>query len=323
MYESRVLAFSDLKRDTTLAKIKDKYTNTTILAERAISVDLFGLVDAQVGPYHTARMLKNSKAAVYYHCVVESRLAVENLHQLESQFVQVFNFGVKRKINPLFLASDRAYYGLPIGTGNQPKLTTEDEIMNFAPVLVEGDAARMAVVGAVAMVFPTAAEIDLARADARIKINAESVAKDAFGTASRALAALNLIVDPLIKQCADAAEAFFSALTDSAKREACTDWGNVYISVGSGSVLKFTVLDFTTHEPVDLMEGQVNQNGDSALSDATGVLILNTTVVGTAAVNFSKIDSSTGLETYEPYAFDITIVDKSNVQYTVYVKKLA
>ena len=249
-------------------------------------------------------------------------MAVEYVHQLESQFVQVFNFGVKRKINPLFLASDRAYYSLPIGTGILPKLTTEDEIMNFAPVIVDGDAERMAVVGAVAMVFPTAAEIDLARADARTKINAESVAKTAFGNASRALAALNLIVDPLIKQCADSAEAFYSALSDSAKREACTDWGNAYISVGSGSVLTFHVFDFVTHEPVNLIEGQVNQNGDSALADGTGTLILHTTVLGHSLINFLKIDPSTGLEMYEPYAFDTTIVDKSTVEYTVYVTRL-
>ncbi|HWY12679.1 MAG TPA: hypothetical protein VN026_15205 [Bacteroidia bacterium] len=322
MYQKRILPFTDLGRDNAMTICWEKYNSSTA-PNRVINVTIYAELNSRKVPYHVARMLKNSTASTYYNAVKDAILAVDYLHQLESQFIQVFNFGVKRLVSPLFLAGDRSFYGLDISTGNLPKLTTEAEVMAFGPTIVDGDASRMAVVGAVAMVFPTAGEIDAARIDARNKINAESTAKDAFGSASRALIALNLLVDPLIKQCADSAETFYSRLPAPAMRDACIGWGNVYISVGSGSVIKFTVLDSITHLPVDLMEGQVNKNGDSALSDPTGVLILNTTVVGTAAVNFSKINPSTGLEMYAPYAFALDIVDKSNVEYTVYVVKLA
>lgn len=321
MNEKRVLPFTDASRDTFMTKFWEKY-NSTLAPNRVINVTIYAELNSRKGPYHIALMLRNSTASAYYNAVKDANLAVNYLHQLESQFVQVFNFGVKRLVSPLFLAGDRAFYHLDITTGNQPKLTTEDEIMNFAPIIVEGDASRMSVVGAAAMVFPTAAEIELARLDARTKINAESTARDAFGTASRAVLALNLLVDPLIKQCADSAETFNSRLPAPAMRTACIEWGNVYISVGSGSVLKFHVLDSVTLLPVDLMEGQVNQNGDSALTDASGTLILNTTVLGNSLINFSKIDPSTGLEMFEPYAFPIDIADKSNLEFTVYVVKL-
>src|ERR1035437_10162372 len=143
MYQARILPFTDLGRDNAMTIAYEKY-NSTLAPNRVFNVTIYAELNTRKAPYHTARMLRNSTASAYYFAVVEANLAVDYLHQLESQFIQVFNFGVKRLVSPLFAAADRSFYGLDISTGNLPKLTTEAEVMAFGPTIVDGDAARIA-----------------------------------------------------------------------------------------------------------------------------------------------------------------------------------
>jgi hypothetical protein len=127
---------------------------------------------------------------------------------------------------------------------------------------------------------------------------------------------MNIDVDLLILQMWNETETFYGKLPISAMRNSSRDWGVIYITYGSGSVINFTILDFDTHLPIELVEGQVNENGDKGNSNPLGILGLHTTVIGNAHVTFTK----EGI--YQELIFPLTIVDESTVSYTVYLKKV-
>jgi hypothetical protein len=224
--------------------------------------------------------------------------------------------GINRSINPLYKASDRRFFNLPLSTGKQPKLTLESEIMDFAPIIFDGDAERMLVPGANPLTVATPAEIEAQRVIAQAAIDARGLAKTAKDTADRLVASMNIDVDLLILQMWNETETFYGKLPISAMRNSSRDWGVIYITYGSGSVINFTILDFDTHLPIELVEGQVNENGDKGNSNPLGILGLHTTVIGNAHVTFTK----EGI--YQELIFPLTIVDESTVSYTVYLKKV-
>ncbi len=306
---------SNASRDNAMTIAFNKFNNTADPLKRAITQATFDEIVVRKVPYHNARLDEQGKNAAYYAAVHEADKQVQYLHELESECIQIFNLGIRRSINPLYKKSDRAYFALPIETGKLPKLTMEAEIMNFAVVIYEGNILRMAVIGATVMLVATPAQIEAQRVIAQAAIIARGLAKDAMDTADRLLVTMNVDVDLLILQIWKDAEAHFAKQEIETRRNSCRDWGVIYVTYGSGSDITFTVLDFDDHSPINLAEGQVNENGDKGNSNPLGILPLHTTVIGNAHVTFTKAGF------YQELVFPLTIVDESNVSYTVYLKK--
>jgi hypothetical protein len=316
MYIRITYPTSNAGRDNAVTIGFNKYAATSDPTKRVYSSATHDMMVAQKVPYHNARLDEMGKNAAYYAAVRNADLQVKYLHQLESECIQIFNFGIVRIISPLYLKTDRSFFGLPIETGKQPKLTTEAEVMNFAVVIFEGDALRMAVPGANPILVATPVEIEAQRVVAQTAIDARGVAKEAMDTADRLLVTLNVDFDLLILQMWKETETFYATQEETAKRNSSRDWGVVYVTYGSGSVITFTLLDFDTHLPIDAANGKVNENGDSNNSNAEGVLPLHTAVIGSAHITFTK----PGI--YQELVYPLVIVDESNVSYTVYLKKV-
>ena len=316
MYTGITYPRSNAGRDNAMTIGFNRYNSTADPLKRAITSITYDEIDVRKGPYHLARLDEMGKNAAYHLAVIEADKQVNYLHDLESECIQIFNLGIKRSINPLYKKSDRSYFGLPIETGRQPKLTMEAEIMSFALVIYEGNILRMLVPGATVMLVATPTEIHAQMLVAQAAINARNVAKEAMDTADHLLDTMNVDVDLLILKMWKEIEAFYAKEEEATMRNSSRDWGVIYVSYGSGSDITFTVLDFDDHTVLEDVEGQVNENGDKAVSDAAGILPLRTTVVGAATVTFKKNPL------YQELEFPLTIVDESTVAYTVYMKKL-
>jgi len=110
---------------------------------------------AQQPAYKLAMAAIGPLKAVYYNSAHDKEAKGVACAMFSSHFIQTFFMGVQRGV---FAVGDLAYYGLD-ESGTVPPMDSEEEILEVAQKIVDGDINRMAVAGAVAMSMPTAAEV--------------------------------------------------------------------------------------------------------------------------------------------------------------------
>jgi len=173
-----------------------------------------------------------------------------------SHFIQVFDFGVKRKKFP---AAARAFYRLDVNSKKLPRLTQESDITHWGDIIESGDAARITAGGA-AMSNPTAAEVKTAVDDFRTKNIAQSNMKDAFDKAQEAVMALAPKARKVIKKIWDEVETFYNEEKAPSRRRKGREWGIVYTS-DVEIIFHFTVTD-TGNAHIDNAAIELDETGN-------------------------------------------------------------
>ncbi|MFN0275917.1 MAG: hypothetical protein ACKVPJ_09245 [Chitinophagales bacterium] len=126
--------------------------------------------------------LATAAANLYTHTPGKTS-AVDDVKMFASHFIQVFNLGVARGKYP---AGHRAFYNLDVNSNAVPVMGTEEEIMQVAKDIVDGNLLRLAAGGA-AMENPTAVEVGTKRNAAENLRIAQSNLKDALDAKQEAL----------------------------------------------------------------------------------------------------------------------------------------
>ncbi len=144
--------------------------------------------------------------------------------KLISQFIQVFDFGIKRGI---FKAADRRYYGLPADSSALPSLGREEDVIGWANNLIKGEKLRVEA-GGTAMINPAIEKISDAMAEFLETSNVQMMAKQEFITKQLILAKMIPTLDQLIRDAWDELNFFYRKEEPAAKRRILRTWGVVY-----------------------------------------------------------------------------------------------
>ena len=147
-----------------------------------------------------------------------------------SHFFQVFNLAVLREE---YAESDRAYYQLDVNSSAGPKLTTDEDLVEWAGNLASGETARVTAGGAAGganMAKPSAAEVAAQYDIFEPLLTAHTSTKDAYDNEQEAVAAMRNQADDIIGDIWD--EVLFTYRKDDAPsmRRKARENGVVYIS---------------------------------------------------------------------------------------------
>lgn len=210
----------------------------------------------------------------------EKEQAADWLRMLCSQFIQVFNFTIERGENT---ADDRLYYGLDKETGKLPSMTSEDDLKDVSLNLIEGEANRVAA-GGTAMSNPDIALIFAADGQFNKKVTEHQTAGLELIDAQNELNLLVPEADKVIKKIYDEAETHYNELEPSAQREACRNWGVIYISVGDITAVTVRVQDADGTPRPGLEVKLVEAAGNKLITNEAGEVLFDTKVVGPATL---------------------------------------
>jgi len=151
-------------------------------------------------------------------------IAQRKTRKLNSQFIQVFNFGVTRGI---FKATDRRYYQLPVDNPAVPLMSKEEDVIRWANNLIAGEKLRVEA-GGTAMINPAIEKISDAMAEFLETSNVQMMAKQEFITKQLILAKMIPTLDQLIRDAWDELNFFYRKEEPAAKRRILRTWGVVY-----------------------------------------------------------------------------------------------
>lgn len=229
--------------------------------------------------------------------------ARQSTHMFISHFIQVFNLGVEREVYP---ASARAYYGLTVSTGNQPKLKTDEDLLQWANNIKDGEAARVAA-GGTAMSNPTAAEVEAQLTALTPLLASLTTAKDAYDDEQEDVAALRSEADDILADIWD--EVLFTFRKDEAPsmRRKAREYGVVYrMSKGEEpSPAEYsaqgTVTDTEGNPLVEVEVTDVASN-TTVYTDAEGKYLMPKLPAGNRSIRFKKND-------YQEQTLPVTVTD--------------
>ncbi len=224
------------------------------------------------------------------------------LHMTCSHFMQVFNFAVERHVFP---KDARTFYGLDKETGKLPSMNTEDELKAVALHLKKGEDDRIAAGGA-PMTNPSIGDVTALSDDFNKFVTDHQTATLALIAAQSQVNEQVIEADKVIKKIYDEAEAVYNELDAPAQREACRQWGVIYISVGSNTLVTVQVnhLDGSPYAGIEVK--LVEAAGKKLITNTQGKVVFDTKVVGNATVEVRLLPGYDG----NPNAtLDITIVE--------------
>lgn len=280
----RKLPGSDVTRDRALIKAKAK--NDSLAApDRFLTTPTQNRLNA-IQPLLRSHMLARSVAlanqADSTSTVELNKIAAK---MVTAHFISAFDNGIKRNV---FVPAHRAHYALPVGNDTLPRLVTEEEILQVGDQIIAGDVTRLAAGGA-AMSNPSPAEVGVAITNFRTNNNAQSNLKDAFDDAQQRVEDDRPEADAVIKKVWDEVETHFNEETITSKRRKAREWGVIYVS---DVKLKFTfhVNDSANGNAIENVLGQLIETENEKLSDATGLLVIESTITGQATFRFTHAD---------------------------------
>lgn len=190
-------------------------------------------------------------------------------------------------------AAQRPLYSLDINETGTPKLSSEQDILDWGENGHDGEAARIAA-GGVPITFPSLTDLDTATSDFKIKNLNQATAKTAYDNAQQALETDNLEADKLILKCWNEIETTFDEGDKPSMRRQAREWGVVYIAA-KGEVLnpdefsvKGKVTDLNTGSGVEDVEIKVIQTGEAILSESNGDYLVTYLSPGTYTLEANK-----------------------------------
>jgi hypothetical protein len=165
-----------------------------------------------------------------------------------SQFIQHLNDAI---IRGDIEKSKRVLYNLDENDGAVPPMGKEQDIVDWAGNIIQGEADRI-LGGGTALVQPSAADISTLLTDAQAKLAVQSNFYTIYNAAQENLQTLVADADKFIRKAwAEIESAFADDLDAGSRRTKAEQWGVVYITVGAKKAnIIVEVLDSETNEPL-------------------------------------------------------------------------
>lgn len=289
----RRLPQSDESRKTALIAAKTK-NDATAVGNRHLTASTQTRLNDIVGEF-TAAMLARGVALAAQSSKTEELNTVKELAQkFVSHYLQVFNLGVARGKYP---ASERSFFQLPVSSDALPKLTTEQDIIEWGLNIVAGDIARIAA-GGTAMSNPTTAEVESVITAFTTLNNEQSALKDTYDNAQQDVANLRTEADAVTKKVWDETETHFNEEAPPSMRRKCRAWGVVYVST-TEITFNFTVTDSVSGSAIGNAVVTLTETGNIHNTDAAGKVTIVSTIADEANFTFEHPDYNMHEQTVE------------------------
>jgi len=213
------------ERNAALTRAKERKDDTvdpTLIPYTSATITKLDLAQPQY-------VLKLGKVAAALSQQADSTAKVTEWRTLASYFVadmlEAMQRAVRRKT---FVPSDRAYYQLPVGEAQTPRLRTDAEVLEWGQKTLQGEADRVAAGGA-PITFPSAAEVQTAFNDFKQGNLQQAALKTVYDTAQQVVQEANPDVDKLILKLWNETETFFDEGDKASMRRKAREWGVVYV----------------------------------------------------------------------------------------------
>lgn len=206
--------------------------NSTSQDKWAVSVQTKTGLDTQLPIFKKEYRERQVAISAQIKLSKEEDILQETLRIVVSHFIQVFNFGVIRKV---FSPSDKTFYGLDANQSELPPLYAEHEVRDWAEKLIAGEQDRLAQAARNnsdnrAMQNPNIGDVQKAYTDYMNAHNKQSAAKDKYKEENRDIQAMLPKLNELVRDVYDDVEYYFRKLDPPAKRAMAREWGVIYIS---------------------------------------------------------------------------------------------
>ena len=272
---TRRLPQSNITRRRAMNMAIDKYNNVDI-AHSALT------------PATAARLINDSTAfnnAMSNINTAEERKATANANTTVSRVllrknVSAYFNGINNAISiGTIPGSARAFYGLEVSNKRLPVTNTDSKLLQWADQIISGDAKRVAN-GGIDMANPSidefAAIYDAAKPLFITLSNAKSNVTNAHVLLNKQVPE----VDKIILKTWNEIETSFSELPAPKKRSYCREWGVLYISVGTYSIISGKYTDSETGDGLMIVKVHLSGVAKGTLTDAQGNFTLHTTLYG-------------------------------------------
>ena len=286
---SRFLPNTNSSRKQTLNKAQNKVTNSPVGGNILSPATTTRLADVTIS--------YNNAAAAIITAIRAQRNAIKLakpqrilLKDFCNSYVKSLDNGIKQGIFPV---ADRTFFGLDVDNIRLPKLTTDEELIDFSDLVISGDAERVEE-GGVAMSLPTIAEFVAIQSVANPIIVAISNAKTTLTDKKVYLNSLNYDTDDCIVHVWNDVETNFSKYAPPAKRAACRPWSVRYISKGILSVVTGLITNSVTGLGIAYAKVRITGSGHSVLTDAMGYFTANTSMFGDLELTVTHPDYTDG-----------------------------
>jgi len=175
--------------------------------------------------YHDA--IQNLSTTLYNQTSITVK--VVKAKQLATWFLNDFIDALQNAIRRGTIAPNfRALYSLPIEKRFRPQIKTEQDVLEWAVNIHDGETERIAQ-GGVPITFPSLAEVDAATGDFRTKNLQQSNDKNAYDKAQEAVQAENKKADLLILKCWNEIESEYDVGDKPSLRRKAREWGVIYV----------------------------------------------------------------------------------------------
>jgi hypothetical protein len=222
-------------------------------------------LNAIQGQYRLSKVEVARTKTAYMMLTSQKDEARNDTSMYSSHFLQVFNMGVRRG---KYEAGDRAVFGMQTHSETLPSQKGDANIQFVAERIVEGEAWRIAK-GKVAVVNPSASEVE-AKLTLFISLsNQTSNAHDAYGDAQKALRNLHREARAVVKKVWREIENHYNEGSRERMRKMAREWGVVYARKGGEKRVSGTITD-AQGKPVPGAKVKFENGNNKTLSDAQG-----------------------------------------------------
>ncbi len=219
---------------------------------------------------------------------------VKTAKQLAGWVVDDFYEALQRAVRRGVIdAAQRPLYSLDMNETGTPKLSSEQDILDWGEHAHDGETARVAG-GGVPITFPSLAELDNATADFKTKNLNQAAAKTAYDNAQQALVTDNTEADKLVLKCWNEIETNFDEGDKPSMRRQAREWGVVYIPAKGETLdpdefsVKGKVTDLNTGNGIEDVELKVVQTSETILSESNGDYLITYLLPGIYTLEASK-----------------------------------
>ena len=215
--------------------------------------------------------------------------------QLGAWLVDDFYEALQRAIRRGEFAADvRALYGLELSETNTPKLSTEQDVLDWGENAHDGETVRTGAGGA-PITFPSLLQMDTAVNDFKTKNLTQAAAKTTYDNAQQALETDNTEADKLILKCWNEIETYFDEGDKPSMRRQAREWGVVYIPRKGETLdpsefsVKGKITDQVTGNGVEDAEIRVVETNETTLSESNGDYLVTYLSPGNYNLEITKI----------------------------------
>ena len=235
--------------------------------------------------FKAARKAVFLKQAESTKATSDKDIAAADQHALNSQYIQVLNFHIDRKIFP---ESYRSYFGIPVSSSALPSQKTETEIDALGQNIVEGEPMMIAG-GGTAIPYPTLLTVHNHLMILQAKNKAHNDALDALNLAREKILALLPEATIVVRKVWDEVETHYDEGTVESRRKNARLWGVVYINTGDPVTITGHIMEMVNGAPVPVVgaKATILESEETATSGLEGALSLKTALVGTITIRLS------------------------------------